>query len=60
RHDRTIPTLVVRGAAGEDALDPTFRSDEPWPEERKAALVARGYRLTDDALAGAPPELRAG
>lgn len=59
RHDRTIPTLVVRGAPGEDALDPSFRGDEPWPEERKAALVERGYRLTDEALAAAPPELGA-
>jgi predicted acylesterase/phospholipase RssA len=59
RHDRTIPTLVVRGAAGEDALDPTFRRDEPGPEERKAALIARGYQLTREALAAAPPALRA-
>ncbi|GIU96051.1 MAG: hypothetical protein KatS3mg012_2508 [Gaiellaceae bacterium] len=58
RHDRTIPTLVVRGAPGEDALDPSFRGDEPWPEERKWALIDRGYRLTDEALETAPPELR--
>jgi predicted acylesterase/phospholipase RssA len=51
RHDRHVPTLVVRATPGEDGLDPTFRGDEPWPEERKRALIERGYRLTDEALA---------
>ena len=51
RHDRHVPSLVVRAAPGEDSLDPTFRSDETWPEERKRALIERGYRLTDEALA---------
>jgi hypothetical protein len=51
RHDRHIPSMVVRATAGDDELDPTFRGDEPWPEERKRALIERGYRLTDDALA---------
>jgi predicted acylesterase/phospholipase RssA len=50
RHERHVPTLIVRATAGEDSLDPTFRSDEPWPEQRKRALVERGYRLTDEAL----------
>ncbi|MGH3110453.1 MAG: patatin-like phospholipase family protein [Gaiellaceae bacterium] len=50
RHERHVPTLIVRATPGEDGLDPTFRGDEPWPEERKRALVERGYRLTDDAL----------
>ena len=50
RHDRHVPTVVVRATPGEDGLDPTFRGDEPWPEERKRALIERGYRLTDDAL----------
>jgi predicted acylesterase/phospholipase RssA len=53
RHDRHVPMLIVRGTAGEEALDPRFRSDEPWPEERKRALVERGYGLTDAALADA-------
>lgn len=57
-HDRVIPTMIVRGAPGADALDPSFRGDEPWPEERKRALIDRGYRLTDEALAAAPAELR--
>jgi predicted acylesterase/phospholipase RssA len=51
RHDRHVPTLIVRGNPGDDGLDPTFRGDEPWPEERKRALIARGYELTDEALA---------
>ncbi|MGH3133876.1 MAG: patatin-like phospholipase family protein [Gaiellaceae bacterium] len=51
RHDRHVPSLLVRATPGEDGLDPTFRRDEPWPEERKLALIERGYRLTDDALA---------
>jgi predicted acylesterase/phospholipase RssA len=51
RHDRHVPALVVRGTAGELSLDPTFRSDAPWPEEGKRALVEHGYALTDEALA---------
>ena len=54
RHDRHVPSLIVRAAPGEDSLDPTFRSDEAWPDERKRALIERGYRLTDDALAALP------
>jgi predicted acylesterase/phospholipase RssA len=50
RHDRHVPSLIVRAAPGEDTLDPTFRSDEIWSEERKRALIERGYRLTDEAL----------
>jgi predicted acylesterase/phospholipase RssA len=51
RHDRHVPSLIVRASPGEDSLDPTFRAEETWPEERKRALIERGYRLTDDALA---------
>jgi predicted acylesterase/phospholipase RssA len=50
RHDRHVPALVVRGTAGDSALDPTFRGDAPWPEDRKRALIQRGYDLTDAAL----------
>lgn len=52
RHDRHVPTLIVRGTSGPDSLDPTFRGDAPWPEDRKRNLIERGYRLTDEALAG--------
>jgi len=51
RHDRHVPSMIVRATPGADGLDPTFRGDEPWPEERKRALIGRGYRMTDDALA---------
>jgi predicted acylesterase/phospholipase RssA len=50
RHERHVPTLVVRGSPGEQALDPTFRSDAPWPPGDKLALIERGYRLTADAI----------
>lgn len=51
RHDRHVPALIVRGSAGDASLDPTFRSETPWPVELKRALVERGYALTDTALA---------
>lgn len=51
RHDRHVPTLVVRGTTAGASLDPTFRSDAPWPESVKRALIERGYALTDEALA---------
>ncbi|MDQ3380468.1 MAG: patatin-like phospholipase family protein [Actinomycetota bacterium] len=54
RHDRQVPSLIVRASPGDDGLDPTFRGDEPWPEERKRVLIERGYRLTDDALEANP------
>jgi len=50
RHDRHVPTLIVRGTAGPNSLDPTFRADAPWPEDRKRALIERGYELADEAL----------
>jgi predicted acylesterase/phospholipase RssA len=56
RHDRHVPTVVVRATPGDAGLDPTFRGDEPWPDERKRALIDRGYRLTDEALAERPQE----
>ena len=50
RHERRVPTIIVRGTAGTDSLDPTFRSDAPWPDERKQVLIRRGYDLTDEVL----------
>jgi predicted acylesterase/phospholipase RssA len=50
RHDRHVPSLVVRATAGDVGLDPTFRSDAPWPVEVKRALIERGYNLTHAAL----------
>ncbi|HEU0246404.1 MAG TPA: patatin-like phospholipase family protein [Gaiellaceae bacterium] len=51
RHDRHVPTLIVRSSPGEERLDPTFRSDRPWPKKHKRSLIEQGYRLTDEALA---------
>jgi predicted acylesterase/phospholipase RssA len=50
RHERQVTVVTVRGDPGEHALDPTFRSDAPWPVEHKRGLVDRGYALTDEAL----------
>lgn len=54
RHERHVPTLIVRGSPGDHALDPTFRGDLPWPTEDKLALIERGYGLADEALQRAP------
>jgi predicted acylesterase/phospholipase RssA len=50
RHERHVETVIVRGTSGPESLDPTFRGDIPWPDERKRALIDRGYTLTDEAL----------
>jgi hypothetical protein len=54
RHDRHVPTLIVRGTAGPHSLDPTFRSESPWPVELKRALIERGYTLAGEGLAANP------
>jgi len=59
RRDRHVPRLVVRGDPGEDELDPTFRAEETWSEERKRSLIERGYRLLDQELARNPAFPRA-
>jgi predicted acylesterase/phospholipase RssA len=51
RHNRVLPTIVVRGDPGDTQLDPSFRSGLVWPLDTKRALVDRGYRLTDAELA---------
>jgi hypothetical protein len=56
RHDRLLPTLVVRATAGEHGLDSSFRADAPWSNDSKRALVERGYTLTDRALEHASAE----
>jgi predicted acylesterase/phospholipase RssA len=52
RHRHLPAKLVVRANPGDEGLDPTFRGE--WSLESKEALIERGYRLTDDALARAP------
>jgi predicted acylesterase/phospholipase RssA len=54
RHDRHVPTLIVRGTAGPHSLDPNFRSERPWPVELKRALIERGYTLAGEGLAANP------
>jgi hypothetical protein len=51
RHDRLVPRITVHASVGEVSLDPGFRSQEPWTEEAKRTLIARGYALTDRELA---------
>jgi predicted acylesterase/phospholipase RssA len=51
RHDRALPLQIVRGSAGELALDPTFRAGLEWPVESKRALIERGRALADELLA---------
>ena len=57
RHDRHVPRLVVNGSPGDEGLDPSFRGDQPWPREAKQALIDLGYRLTDEAIATAEPDV---
>jgi predicted acylesterase/phospholipase RssA len=56
-HDRRVRRVVVNATAGDDALESTFRGEPPWPEESKHALIARGYRLTDEELSRSREEL---
>ena len=60
RHERHVPALIVRATVAERTLDPTFRPDATWPEERKRELVERGYQLTSEALMRFEEEDRAG
>jgi predicted acylesterase/phospholipase RssA len=53
RHDRVLPTMLVRAEAGPLALEPSFKPGLEWPDEIKDALVARGRALADVALASA-------
>jgi predicted acylesterase/phospholipase RssA len=48
RHDRALPLTIVRGSAGELALDASFRAGLEWPEETKRALIDRGRALADE------------
>jgi predicted acylesterase/phospholipase RssA len=59
-HDRVLPTLIVRGSAGEHSLEPGMRTGLEWPEEAKRALIERGRRLADEALSSSDWPGRAG
>ena len=59
RHDRHVPALIVRGTAGHASLDPTFRSEAPWPSGAQAgARSSAATTLTDRALASANRDSR--
>jgi predicted acylesterase/phospholipase RssA len=47
--DRAVPRITVRAEAGDVALEARFRN-AVWTDEAKAALIARGRQLTDEAL----------
>lgn len=49
--DRLIPRIAVQGSAGEISLETGLRRAQPWPEEEKRVLIARGYALLDEVLA---------
>jgi predicted acylesterase/phospholipase RssA len=55
RHDRHLPRLTVTATAGDLSLEPRFRSQRPWTEDAKRALIARGYEVTDAELAKFSP-----
>ncbi len=49
-HDRVLPTIIVRGSAGDQGLDPGFRAGLEWPDEAKREIIARGRALLDEEL----------
>jgi len=51
RHDRLVPRITVEASVDEVSLEPGLRSQKPWTEEAKRALISRGYELADRELA---------
>jgi predicted acylesterase/phospholipase RssA len=49
--DRFVPRIAVQASAGELTLETGLRRPQPWGEDEKRALIARGYALLDDVLA---------
>jgi predicted acylesterase/phospholipase RssA len=47
RHDRLIPRITVVGSVDDVSLEYGLRTQEPWPDEAKRALIRRGYELAD-------------
>ena len=48
--DRLIPRIAVQGTAGEISLETGLRKPQPWGEDEKRQLIARGYELLDTVL----------
>src|SRR5918999_1842043 len=47
---RVVPRIVVRGSAGAESLDASFRVQPEGPVAQKRALIERGRRLADEEL----------
>ncbi|MBA2297058.1 MAG: patatin-like phospholipase family protein [Actinobacteria bacterium] len=50
RLPRSITRVTVHGSAGMESLDPGFRSQRPWTDAAKRALIERGWQLCDAEL----------
>ena len=48
--DRHVPRITVRASAQGVSLEPQSRTPQPWSDEDKRALIARGWTLTDEEL----------
>jgi len=48
--DRLVPRIAVSGSAGEVSLEAGLRNPQPWSDEAKVELIARGYRMLDEEL----------
>ena len=48
--DRALPTTIIRGGAGDDSFESSFRAGSTWPEEMKHTIIERGWRLADGPL----------
>jgi len=48
--DRAIPRIAVQSTAGEVSLETGLRNPDPWTEDDKRRLIAKGYQLLDELL----------
>src|SRR4051794_20424728 len=49
--DRLVPRIAAQGTAGEISLETGLRRPQPWSDEQKHELIARGYAMLDEVLA---------
>jgi hypothetical protein len=49
--DRLIPRIAAQGTAGEISLETGLRRPQPWGDDEKHQLIARGYAMLDEVLA---------
>ena len=50
RHDRLVPRITVSASVGDISLEAGLRTQRPWSDDAKRALIDRGYELTDHEL----------